>query len=151
MKHLPEWVIPSAQALLALDASDSLVPHGIGGHARSIIQEFINAFDTPLPRSLEDERELQSAKDHLKWLKDTAVDKQDLARVVGYEDCLREWSASLTSQDETVARLRADNKRLRSVIQALFCDPEGNPCFQGSDGDREVLREALSASESGDV
>jgi hypothetical protein len=39
-----------------------------------------------------DERDAyEKAVDHLKWLKDTAVDKQDLARVVGYEDCLNEW------------------------------------------------------------
>lgn len=40
---LPPWLIGSAQALLTLDAEGLLVPHGIGGHARSIIQEFINA------------------------------------------------------------------------------------------------------------
>lgn len=35
-------LIRSAQALLNLDANGALVPHGIGGHARTIIQAFIN-------------------------------------------------------------------------------------------------------------
>lgn len=37
----PKWLIPSAKALLELDASGSLVPHGIGKHARDIITEFL--------------------------------------------------------------------------------------------------------------
>lgn len=32
---------------------------------------------------------------------------------------------------------------LRETVLALFCDPEGNPCFRGSDGDHEALRAAL--------
>ena len=50
---LPKWLLASAQALLDLDASNSLVPHGIGGHARGIIQEFIDAHKSALqaPRS----------------------------------------------------------------------------------------------------
>lgn len=35
-------LIRSAQALLNLDAAGALAPHGIGGHARTIIQAFIN-------------------------------------------------------------------------------------------------------------
>ncbi len=37
----PNWLLSSAQALLDLDASGSLSPHGIGNHAHGIIQEFI--------------------------------------------------------------------------------------------------------------
>lgn len=37
----PKWLIPSSKALLALDASGSLVPHGIGENARAIITEFL--------------------------------------------------------------------------------------------------------------
>lgn len=36
-----EELIQSAKALLELDASGTLVPHGIGGHARAIILAFI--------------------------------------------------------------------------------------------------------------
>ncbi len=32
---------------------------------------------------------------------------------------------------------------LYETVIALFCDPEGNPCMAGSDGDREVLAAAL--------
>ena len=40
-RRAPKWLIPSAKALLELDAKGVLVPHGIGGHARDIIAEFI--------------------------------------------------------------------------------------------------------------
>lgn len=39
-------LIRSAQALLDLDAAGALVPHGIGGHARSIIESFIARLPT---------------------------------------------------------------------------------------------------------
>lgn len=38
---IPSGLIESAQALLDLDANNALVPHGIGGLARSIIERFI--------------------------------------------------------------------------------------------------------------
>ena len=38
----PNWLLASARALLDLDAQNALAPHGIGGHARDIIQQFIN-------------------------------------------------------------------------------------------------------------
>lgn len=31
---------------------------------------------------------------------------------------------------------------------AVLCDPEGTPCFDGSNGDREVIAEAIAAFES---
>lgn len=37
-------LITSAKALLELDAAGALVPHGIGGHARTIIGAFISRF-----------------------------------------------------------------------------------------------------------
>lgn len=33
---------------------------------------------------------------------------------------------------------------LYETVIALFCDPEGNPCMQGSDEDRRLLKEALT-------
>lgn len=36
-----DQLIASAQALLDLDARGALVPHGIGGHARTIIEGFL--------------------------------------------------------------------------------------------------------------
>ncbi len=30
-------------------------------------------------------------------------------------------------------------------LQAILCNPEGDPCFAGSDGDRAVAREAFAA------
>lgn len=28
-------------------------------------------------------------------------------------------------------------------LRAILCDPEGNPCFEGSDGDRQIAREVF--------
>ena len=54
-----------------------------------------------------------------------------------------------------LARLSAENERLRgrvrelegalSSLQAILCDPEGTPCFAGSDGDRRVAVDAFAA------
>lgn len=33
---------------------------------------------------------------------------------------------------------------LRETVLALFCDPEGEPCFHGSDGDRAALKAVLA-------
>lgn len=45
---LPDWLIGSAEALLKLDTDEALVPHGIGGHARNIIEQLLK-FHTPAP------------------------------------------------------------------------------------------------------
>lgn len=37
-----ESLIRNAKALLALDAKNALAPHGIGGHARGIIEGFLS-------------------------------------------------------------------------------------------------------------
>lgn len=42
-RKLPPWLMGSARALVELDKAGKLSPHGIGGHARSIICEFIRA------------------------------------------------------------------------------------------------------------
>lgn len=40
-----DGLLGSAKALLSLDKDGSLVPHGIGGHARKIIESFIKIHD----------------------------------------------------------------------------------------------------------
>jgi hypothetical protein len=37
---------------------------------------------------------IDEAKEHVAWMKRTARDDRDQARIVGYEDCLREWIAA---------------------------------------------------------
>lgn len=44
-----EKLIANARALLSIDASGALVPHGIGGHARTIIAELVAALSAALP------------------------------------------------------------------------------------------------------
>ena len=34
-------------------------------------------------------------------------------------------------------------KLMRDAMLAVLCDPEGNPCFAGSDGDRQVIADCL--------
>lgn len=41
--------------------------------------------------------EMREAIEELAWLKKSAVDEKDHARIVGYEDCLRKWQAALAS------------------------------------------------------
>jgi len=45
-------------------------------------------------------------------------------------------------------QLRANVARLREAVFSVLCDPDGNPCFAGSDGDRQVIREALDATKA---
>lgn len=58
-REIPEWLISSAQALLDLDTKGALVPHGLGGHAYRIIQEFLDMHApaaTPAPPTCSPER-----------------------------------------------------------------------------------------------
>lgn len=41
---------------------------------------------------------IETAKKELQWMKDTATDKIDRARIVGYEDCLRLMSGLLKAK-----------------------------------------------------
>lgn len=36
-----------------------------------------------------------------------------------------------------------DGKEMYDAMSAVLCDPEGNPCFLGSDGDRQVIADAM--------
>lgn len=44
---------------------------------------------------------------------------------------------------EQLAAAQATNAKLREAMLSVLCDPEGVPCFEGSDGDRAVIAEAL--------
>ena len=41
------------------------------------------------------------------------------------------------------ADLIASAPELLEMVEALFCDPEGNPCFEGSDGDKTYFLNTL--------
>jgi hypothetical protein len=49
----------------------------------------------------------ERAEVHLQWLKESAFDEQDLARIVGYERCLREWQAATSEADAEIRRWKA--------------------------------------------
>jgi hypothetical protein len=54
---------------------------------REVLQERYNAQEKATAEAL------SSAKDWLIWLRKTATDDVDNARLIGYEDCLKEWQA----------------------------------------------------------
>lgn len=62
-----EQLTASAQALLDLDARGALHPHGIGGHARSIIEGFLALAALPPPRGELVER-LRKEADKKSWM-----------------------------------------------------------------------------------
>lgn len=39
---------------------------------------------------------------------------------------------------------QAREAKLRDAVLAVLCDPDSEPCFSGSDGDRKVIAEALA-------
>jgi len=47
----PTVLVSNIEALLALDAAGALVPHGIGGHARSLLKSAAALLSTPAPPS----------------------------------------------------------------------------------------------------
>lgn len=54
----------------------------------------------------------KDAKEHLAWLKKTASDVADNARIVGFEDCLHSWKESLrTSQPAPLSSNHLDHVR----------------------------------------
>ena len=62
---------------------------------------------------------------------------------VGTPDlCLRAYAnQAIAERDARIAELEA----ALSNIEAVTCDPEGNVCIRGSDGDRAVIQRALAA------
>lgn len=69
--------------------------------------------------SIGDDDMIDEARAHLKWLKKTACDKVDNARIIGYEDCLREWEKSAREQPtgESVSDIEID---LKQYIDGAF-------------------------------
>lgn len=65
-------------------------------------------------------------------------------------ECRYLQTALAAARTET-AKLRAELAAARECIQlkdeamlAVLCDPEGTPCFEGSDGDRQVIADVLA-------
>ena len=49
--------------------------------------------------------------------------------------------------EQQLAEATKQNVMLREAVLAVCCDPEGTVCIRGSDGDREVIQEALDATD----
>lgn len=58
----PDALLASAKALLDLDADGALVPHGIGGHARNVIEGFLALVETEKPAPAEPYRLLETSE-----------------------------------------------------------------------------------------
>jgi hypothetical protein len=59
-------------------------------------------------------------------------------------------SMGMTVIRQTNDQLREQVRVLREAILSVCCDPEGKACMHGSDGDRAVIDEALTATEETD-
>lgn len=70
-------------------------------------------------------------------------------RVLGWasaETDSKEIIRELNELLDRVEKAEAREAKLRDAVLAVLCDPDGRPCFNGSDGDRAVIAEALDAS-----
>ncbi len=54
------------------------------------------------------------AEAELAWLKKTATDDHDYARIVGYEDCLRKWQAAASHYLPVIEKARSALHRVKS-------------------------------------
>jgi len=57
------------------------------------------------------------------------------------------FHAGIETREKQVIELRQQVTLLRDAILAVCCDPDGVVCIRGSDGDRNVLQDALAATE----
>lgn len=58
----PHPILDQISALLDLDADGALVPHGIGGHARTLLTDAATLIETQAERNRELDRELTVLK-----------------------------------------------------------------------------------------
>ena len=112
-----ELLINSAKALLALDASNSLVPHGIGGLAKSIIQSFIDLHEKQAVNfDIDKEREaFEVAKRHNFYAGDSGWSEFDvwLARAKQHSgEAVAEATKAQDAKDAERYRWFRDNKHL---------------------------------------
>ena len=54
-------------------------------------------------------------------------------------------TAEVSDLRKQLAAREARIQAMRSDIQAVLCDHDGEPCFNGSSGDRKIIRELLEA------
>lgn len=54
------------------------------------------------------------------------------------------WKSRYEINGKQVVKWREQAAKFYSTIRNLFCDPEGNPSFMGSAGDKKILRDLLT-------
>ena len=57
---------------------------------------------------------------------------------------LKEHSAAMSELQYS----RRYAQQLKEAVLSVLCDPEGRPCFAGSDGDRKVIDDALNFNQN---
>ncbi len=67
--------------------------------------------------------------------------EQDLAAITKERELLFKQITHYCTQ---LAAGQSREAKLREAMLSVLCDPEGVPCFSGSDGDRAVIAEALA-------
>lgn len=51
----------------------------------------------------------------------------------------------IQQRDATIRQSeKAKVKELVESVKSVLCDPDGEPCFAGSDGDRKVIKDGLA-------
>lgn len=81
------------------------------------------------------------------------VDREGMARaaVVAYLEAAKPQPGEQVRTQEANHDLNPLEGALRYlllVIEAVLCDPEGQPCFEGSDGDRRVILLAMNQAKT---
>ena len=91
----------------------------------------------------------ERAEAHLQWLKESAFDEQDLARIVGYERCLRAWQAATAEADAKY--LPVVEKLVEALESAKINLNDFRGCIYDRDDDdiktQEKIAEALALAE----
>lgn len=62
--------------------------------------------------------------------------------------CKSEITACWVTESELMKANAVDE--LLEMIKTLFCDPEGNPSFHGSAGDKKYFREVIAKTAGGE-
>lgn len=70
----------------------------------------------------------------------------DRPLMLGFKINVRAVLAVLEREHEEAERLR---NSILNDMAAVLCDPDGNVCIRGSDGDRKVLQDAIDRARKG--
>jgi chromosome segregation ATPase len=91
-------------------------------------------------------RRASKDRDELRQQLSAALDELEVARNVANGNVEAKFAAwnQLAEMEEQLGSAQAACKHKDDAMLAVLCDPEGSPCFAGSDGDRKIIADALA-------